>query len=49
MADFIAAGTAYSTHGVNTIPFYIYYSMFGFQRIGDLDLGRGRLPHAAGS
>jgi pyruvate dehydrogenase E1 component len=36
MADFIAAGTAYSTHCVNTIPFYIYYSMFGFQRIGDL-------------
>ncbi|MDB5311829.1 MAG: aceE [Gemmataceae bacterium] len=36
MADFIAAGTAYSTHGVNTIPFYIYYSMFGFQRVGDL-------------
>src|SRR5262249_30125886 len=33
---FIAAGTAYSTFGVNTIPFYIYYSMFGFQRIGDL-------------
>ncbi|OWK46328.1 pyruvate dehydrogenase (acetyl-transferring), homodimeric type [Fimbriiglobus ruber] len=36
MADFIAAGTAYSTYSVNTIPFYIYYSMFGFQRIGDL-------------
>ncbi len=36
MADFIAAGTAYSTYGVNTIPFYIYYSMFGFQRVGDL-------------
>ena len=36
MASWIAAGTAYSTHGVNTIPFYIYYSMFGFQRIGDL-------------
>ncbi len=36
MASFIAAGTAYATHGVNTIPFYIYYSMFGFQRIGDL-------------
>jgi pyruvate dehydrogenase E1 component len=36
MSSFIAAGTAYSTHGVNTIPFYIYYSMFGFQRIGDL-------------
>ena len=35
-ADFIAAGTAYSTHGVTTIPFYIYYSMFGFQRVGDL-------------
>ena len=35
-ADFIAAGTAYSTHSVNTIPFYIYYSMFGFQRVGDL-------------
>ncbi len=36
MASFIASGTAYSTHGVNTIPFYIYYSMFGFQRVGDL-------------
>jgi pyruvate dehydrogenase E1 component len=36
MSSFIAAGTAYSTHGVPTIPFYIYYSMFGFQRIGDL-------------
>jgi pyruvate dehydrogenase E1 component len=36
MASFIAAGTAYSTHGINMIPFYIYYSMFGFQRIGDL-------------
>jgi pyruvate dehydrogenase E1 component len=36
MASFIAAGTAYSTCGINTIPFFIYYSMFGFQRIGDL-------------
>ena len=36
LANFIAAGTSYSTHGVNTIPFYIYYSMFGFQRVGDL-------------
>ncbi len=36
MSSFIAAGTAYATHGINTIPFYIYYSMFGFQRIGDL-------------
>jgi pyruvate dehydrogenase E1 component len=36
MASFIAAGTAYTTHGINMIPFFIYYSMFGFQRIGDL-------------
>jgi pyruvate dehydrogenase E1 component len=36
MSSFIAAGTSYATHGVNMIPFYIYYSMFGFQRIGDL-------------
>ena len=36
MSSFIAAGTAYSTQGINTIPFFIYYSMFGFQRIGDL-------------
>ncbi|HMD40368.1 MAG TPA: pyruvate dehydrogenase (acetyl-transferring), homodimeric type [Candidatus Acidoferrum sp.] len=35
IASFIAAGTAYATHGVNTIPFFIYYSMFGFQRIAD--------------
>jgi len=36
MSSFIAAGSAYATHGINTIPFFIYYSMFGFQRIGDL-------------
>jgi pyruvate dehydrogenase E1 component len=36
MSSFIAAGTAYATHGINTIPFYIYYSMFGLQRVGDL-------------
>ncbi len=36
MSSWIAAATAYSTHGINMIPFYIYYSMFGFQRIGDL-------------
>jgi len=36
MSTFIAAGSAYSTYGINTIPFFIYYSMFGFQRIGDL-------------
>ena len=36
MSSFIAAGSAYATHGINTIPFFIYYSMFGMQRIGDL-------------
>ena len=36
MASFIAAGTSYSSHGEPMIPFFIYYSMFGFQRIGDL-------------
>ncbi|MCH2187990.1 pyruvate dehydrogenase (acetyl-transferring), homodimeric type, partial [Myxococcota bacterium] len=35
-SSFLAAGTSYSNHGINMIPFYIYYSMFGFQRIGDL-------------
>jgi len=36
MCSFIAAGTSYATHGIQTIPFFIFYSMFGFQRIGDL-------------
>ncbi len=36
MSSFIAAGTAYANHGINTIPFFVYYSMFGMQRIGDL-------------
>ena len=36
MSSFIAAGTAYAHLGINMIPFYFYYSMFGFQRIGDL-------------
>ena len=36
MSSFIAAGTAYASHGINTIPFFVYYSMFGLQRIGDL-------------
>jgi pyruvate dehydrogenase E1 component len=36
MCSFMAAGTAYANHGINTIPFFIYYSMFGLQRIGDL-------------
>jgi pyruvate dehydrogenase E1 component len=35
MASFQAAGTAYASHGLATIPFYIFYSMFGFQRTGD--------------
>ncbi len=36
MSSFIAAGTSYATHGINMIPFFAFYSMFGFQRIGDL-------------
>jgi pyruvate dehydrogenase E1 component len=36
MSSFISAGTAYATHGINMIPFFVYYSMFGIQRIGDL-------------
>ena len=36
MSSFIAAGTSYASHGINTIPFFSFYSMFGFQRIGDL-------------
>jgi pyruvate dehydrogenase E1 component len=36
MSSFLAAGTAYASHGIATIPFFVYYSMFGMQRIGDL-------------
>ena len=36
MASFMAAGSAYSVHGLPMIPFYIFYSMFGFQRVGDM-------------
>ena len=36
MASFIAAGTSYAVHGVPMVPFYTFYSMFGFQRVGDL-------------
>ncbi len=43
MADWIAASTAYANHGVAMIPFYIYYSMFGFQRIGDMAWAAGDL------
>ena len=35
-SSFIAAGTSYANHGVQMVPFYIFYSMFGFQRVGDL-------------
>jgi len=41
MASFTAAGTAYATHGLALVPFYIFYSMFGFQRVGDLVWGFG--------
>ncbi len=41
MCSWIAAGTAYANYGVNMIPFYIYYSMFGFQRVGDLAWAAG--------
>ncbi len=36
MASFLAAGTSYANYGVPTIPFYIFYSIFGFQRVGDM-------------
>ncbi|MEL6374951.1 MAG: alpha-ketoglutarate dehydrogenase [Pseudomonadota bacterium] len=36
LSSWLAAATAYSVHGIETLPFYIYYSMFGFQRVGDL-------------
>lgn len=41
MSSWIAAGTAYSNHNINMIPFYIFYSMFGFQRVGDLAWAAG--------
>jgi pyruvate dehydrogenase E1 component len=41
MSSWLAAGTAYSNHGINMIPFYIFYSMFGFQRVGDLAWAAG--------
>jgi pyruvate dehydrogenase E1 component len=41
MCSWIAGGTAYSTHGVQTLPFFIFYSMFGFQRIGDFAWAAG--------
>ena len=47
MSSWIAAATSYSTHNVPMIPFYIFYSMFGFQRIGDLAWAAGD-SHARG-
>lgn len=41
ISSFIAAGNSYATHGLNMIPFFIYYSMFGFQRVGDLAWAAG--------
>jgi pyruvate dehydrogenase E1 component len=41
MCDWIAAATSYSTHGVPMIPFFVFYSMFGFQRVGDLAWAAG--------
>lgn len=41
MASFVAAGTSYASHGVQMIPFYMFYSMFGFQRVGDLAWAAG--------
>jgi pyruvate dehydrogenase E1 component len=43
MSSFIAAGTSHATHGIATIPFFIFYSMFGMQRIGDLIWAAGDL------
>ena len=41
LCSWIAAGTSYSNHGISMIPFFIYYSMFGFQRFGDLAWAAG--------
>ena len=41
VSSWIAASTSYSNHGVTMVPFYIFYSMFGFQRIGDLAWAAG--------
>lgn len=41
LSTFIAAGSAYATHGVPTLPFFVFYSIFGFQRVGDLIYAAG--------
>ncbi|MEE9926579.1 pyruvate dehydrogenase (acetyl-transferring), homodimeric type [Microvirgula aerodenitrificans] len=43
MSSWIAAATSYANHGIPMVPFYIYYSMFGFQRVGDLAWAAGDL------
>ncbi len=43
MSSFTAAGTTHATHGIDTIPFFIFYSMFGFQRVGDFIWAHGDL------
>ncbi len=43
LCSWIAAGTAYANHGINMVPFYIFYSMFGFQRVGDFIWAAGDL------
>jgi pyruvate dehydrogenase E1 component len=43
MCSWMAAGTAYANHGINMVPFYIFYSMFGFQRVGDFIWAAGDL------
>src|SRR5258708_6250723 len=44
LCSWLAAATAYSNHGVSMVPFYIYYSMFGFQRVGDFIWAPGAIP-----
>ena len=43
MSSWIAAGTSYTNHDLEMIPIYIFYSMFGFQRVGDLAWAAGDL------
>ena len=47
MSSWIAAATGYSNHGVQMVPFYIYYSMFGFQRVGDFAWAAATCARAA--
>jgi pyruvate dehydrogenase E1 component len=49
MSSFIAAGTSYATRGVPMVPFYTFYSMFGFQRVGDLIWQAADIAHPRAS